>query len=1085
MDEIVSFGAWVQQRRKALDLTQAALAKLIGCAVITIKKIEQDERRPSREMAELLAEHLLIPGLERDAFLRRARGQFAPVSAAAAQAIQLPAFLKAGDLSIQPPALAFVGRERALAQLEAQLHPVLAGEGRVLFISGEAGQGKTRLMAEFARQAQAARPDLIVAGGNCNAFAGIGDPYLPFRDIFGLLTGDLEARWAAGALSAEQANRLWRFLPQTIQALAEHGPDLLDVLVPTTVLTERIAMYAPAGAGWLNAWQRLVEAPRPVQLEQRQLFEQITLVLRALAAAQPLLLLLDDLQWADSASLNLLFHLGRRLSGSRILIVGAYRASEVALGSSEDRSRHLLEEIVNEFKRRLGDIQLDLEQFVPAEEQAFVEALLDSEPNRLGPDFRKTLFGHTKGHPLFTIELLRDMQERGNLVRDEAGRWVEGAALDWATLPARVEAVIKQRIERLEPSRQELLSIASVEGELFTAQVVAQAQQQDERYVLRQLTQELGQRQRLVREYEEVKVESHYLTRFQFGHALFQQYLYRRLSQGERRLWHGEIARSLETFYADALQAIIVPLAYHYTEAGNSEKAVLYLLQAGDQARRMVALNEAIRFYRAALKQWPNGEQAGRAETLRKLGECLWMTGQLLDALTTYEASQALFELQGDRLQAGAIHHLIGRLYWEQGDRAQAQRHYNQALAMLEQGPESVELARTISAISAMHLLASAYDEAIAWGTRALALAERLAAEDVIIHVLNNLGAAYAPSRDRERGLAMLQDSLRRALRIKLPHDACRAYTNMAEVLFWMGRYAEARTTYEELLAYATRVQASLFIGDALVHLGELEWQSGQWAAALTRRERIVEWRESMTTSMVPGVWASTLLGWMRNDLGQPQAARQVLEAELPQARGLAEAQTTVPHLGQLARALAGLGLETETTAIVEELLALFDHTPDAHRNNALALLFACQWLATHPAARDLAAARACLSRLERASQIGSPETEAAYDEGQGIIALAEDNPAQAARLFQSAVGQWQALNRPYDQLRALRGLGQALGQTGDTGQAQATFKQALGLIETLAGQLEDTELKASFSNSIVVQEIREGQSRLYGLAHG
>jgi tetratricopeptide (TPR) repeat protein len=424
-------------------------------------------------------------------------------------------------------------------------------------------------------------------------------------------------------------------------------------------------------------------------------------------------------------------------------------------------------------------------------------------------------------------------------------------------------------------------------------------------------------------------------------------------------------------------------------------------------------------------------------------------------------------------------------LYWEQGDRAQAQRHYHQALAMLEQGPESVELARTISAISAMHLLASAYDEAIAWGTRALALAERLAAEDVIIHALNNLGAAYAPSRDRERGLAMLQDSLRRALRIKLPHDACRAYTNMAEVLFWMGRYAEARTTYEELLAYATRVQVSLFIGDALVHLGELEWQSGQWAAALTRRERIIEWRESMTTSMVPGVWASTLLGWMRNDLGQPQAARQVLEAELPQARGLAEAQTTVPHLGQLARALAGLGLETETTAIVEELLALFDHTPDTHRNNALALLFACQWLAAHPAAGDLAAARACLSRLERAAQIGSPETTAAYDEGQGIIALAEDNPAQAVRLFQSAAGQWQALNRPYDQLRALRGLGQALRQTGDTGQAQAAFKQALGLIETLARQLEDTELKASFLNSLVVQEIREGQSRLYGLAHG
>jgi transcriptional regulator with XRE-family HTH domain len=152
----------VQQRRKALDLTQADLAEHIGCAVVTIKKIEQDERRPSRQMANLLAEHLLIPSLERDAFLRRARGQFVSVSPSSAKTIHLPAFLKSDD--------------------------VLAGDGRVVFITGEAGEGKTTLMAEFARRAQATHSDLIVAGGNCNAFTGVGDPYLPFRDVFSLLT---------------------------------------------------------------------------------------------------------------------------------------------------------------------------------------------------------------------------------------------------------------------------------------------------------------------------------------------------------------------------------------------------------------------------------------------------------------------------------------------------------------------------------------------------------------------------------------------------------------------------------------------------------------------------------------------------------------------------------------------------------------------------------------------------------------------------------------------------------------------------------------------------------------------------------
>jgi len=517
-------------------------------------------------------------------------------------------------------------------------------------------------------------------------------------------------------------------------------------------------------------------------------------------------------------------------------------------------------------------------------------------------------------------------------------------------------------------------------------------------------------------------------------------------------------------------------LARHFEQAGLTEKAVRYLRQAGDQARRVAAPHEAIHFYRAALERWPAGEQAKRAETLRQLGECLWLIGQFQEALAAYEAGQALFEQLGDRVQAGAVQRLMGRLYWEQGgDRARALHHYHQALAMLEQEPESVELAHALSAISQMHMSASYNDEAIAWGGRALALAERLGAEEVMIHALNSIGSAYMNSyRDPERGLAMLQDSLRRALKMELPHDVCRAYFNMGDGLSYMCRYAEARTTFEEGLIYATRVHAIWFVGFALVRLGELDWLGGQWAAALARRQRLLEWMESLPIPTVPRVWASALLGWMHNDLGQPQAARQVLEAELPGARGRGEAETTVPHLGQLARALASLGREVETAALVQEFLAVIDRTPDAHPASTLPLLFACQWLASQPAAGGLPAAQACLRRLEQAyGQIVSPETEAAYYEGQGIITLAEENPTQAVEPFRYAVARWQALNRPYDQLRALRGLGYALGQLGDLPQAQTARDQAFHLVETLAAQLDDPTLRTSFLNSPLVQEIQ------------
>ncbi|HXV42913.1 MAG TPA: AAA family ATPase, partial [Anaerolineae bacterium] len=706
MDDIVSFGAWVQQRRKALDLTQADLAEHIGCAVVTIKKIEQDERRPSRQMADLLAEHLLIPGIERDTFLRRARGQFVSISASSAEAIHLPAFLKAGDLSIPQPSLSFVARERELAYLEAHLNAVLAGEGRVVFITGEAGQGKTTLMAEFARRLQAAHPELIVVGGNCNAFAGTGDPYLPFRDVFSLLVGDLEARRVAGVLSAEQARRLWRLLPQTIQALAEYGPDLMDVLVSTAALAERIAKHVPAGAEWLNALQVFSKAPKPANLEQRQLFEQVTLVLRALAAEQPLLLLLDDLQWADSASLNLLFHLGRRLPGSRILILGAYRASEVSFGGAEDRPRHLLEDVANEFKRRLGNIQLDLEQFVPAEEQAFVDALLDSEPNRLGPAFRETLFRRTKGHPLFTIELLRDMQERGNLIQDEAGRWVEGAALDWNTLPARVEAVIKQRIDRLDPSLQELLTIASVEGEIFTAEVVARVLQLNERELVQRLSQGLDRQHRLVTAQSLERIGQQRLSFYRFRHHLFQHYLYQRLDEMERAYLHEAVGNVLEALYGEQTEQLTVQLAWHFQEAGLVTKAITYLGQAADRAQYLFALAEALQFYSRAIELAREHPQAIDPQNLLGLyerrGETYSLAGNFEGAVADLQLIRQAAQKAGDTQRERALLIRLGQVYRKSENTEIAVRYLHQALEAAQAGSDQRAIADTLYHLGAV-----------------------------------------------------------------------------------------------------------------------------------------------------------------------------------------------------------------------------------------------------------------------------------------------------------------------------------------------------------------------------------------------
>ena len=175
MENIASFGYWVRRRRKALDLTQAKLAQKVGCAVVTIRKIERDERRPSLQMAKLLADHLEIPSADRETFLRRSRGEFVAGFASPIESIPAPIFFKQPDDLIESDQPHFVAREEELAQLNDFLDLAQSGQGQVVFVIGGPGRGKTALVDAFMRQAIKKQADLAAANGYCNAYSGVGD----------------------------------------------------------------------------------------------------------------------------------------------------------------------------------------------------------------------------------------------------------------------------------------------------------------------------------------------------------------------------------------------------------------------------------------------------------------------------------------------------------------------------------------------------------------------------------------------------------------------------------------------------------------------------------------------------------------------------------------------------------------------------------------------------------------------------------------------------------------------------------------------------------------------------------------------
>ena len=572
----------------------------------------------------------------------------------------LPQFI-VDELGVEVEPKLFVSRKKELEQLGRGFERAVEGRGGVYLVRGEPGSGKTALLGEFSRLAIQRHANLLVLWGQCNAYTGLGDPYFPFLTITRMLTGDMEPKlFNGGVITLEHIQQLWKYLPDTITSLVEFGPDLISRFLAGENSLRLARKHQDVESNILATLSSQLKiqlrGSNQFRLPQVALFEQFSRVMTALSRSHPLLIILDDLQWIDTGSLNLLFHLGRQLGNSRIMLVGAYRPEEVE--SEREGSPHPLQSVVRELQIMYGEIIIDL---ALSDGMDFVNALLDSEPNELDSEFRKLLYQQTSGHPLFTIELLRGMQLREEIVRDNTSIWVEGRQLNWDQLPVKVEAVISLRIQHLPLNCQTILTAACVAGEQFTSGVIAHVTGMEENLVQNLLSQEIGKRYRLVTAQGLSQVGEEKLSTYRFRHSLYQTYLYNHLDNVEKIQLHGRIGDELEKIYGSNEQKaseFAHTIARHFELGNMIGKAVRYYNLAGQNALRLSANQEALtHFYHALelLKSLPASTERDRQEVglQLSLGHPLtalkgWAPPEMAMA---YERAQELCRNIGDNTQ--------------------------------------------------------------------------------------------------------------------------------------------------------------------------------------------------------------------------------------------------------------------------------------------------------------------------------------------------------------------------------------------------------------------------------------------------
>ncbi len=483
-----------------------------------------------------------------------------------------------------PPGLAapegstFVGRDAELARLAHLWEQARAGNRRAVLVAGEPGIGKTHLVGEAARRAHA--DGGVVLYGRCDEEMLV--PYQPF-----------------------------------VEALRAYV-----VQCPVVRLRDQLqGLGGELGRVMPQLLGRLRDLPPPVEgepdTERYRLFEAVTTLVAGIAVAQPVMLALDDLQWADKPTLLLFRYLLRSASGGALLVVGAYRDVEL---DAEDPLSELLADLRRE--------HLTERLTVPSLGEPDVGELLSAVSGSDVPaDLTRELYRATEGNPFFLEELLRHLSETGALM-ERGGQWATTLSLEELGIPEGVREVVARRLLRLSADATHVLSLASVAGTEFSLEVVAGASDLDADRVL-EVVEEAG-RARLVDEVPDTP------GRFAFSHVLVRETLYQGLATARRSRLHCRIGESLERLRSARPEPDLAELARHFSEAARAgeataERAFDYCRRAGDHAMTLLAYEEAAGHYEHALEALERvsaPDDSGRGEVLLGLGDAYWRAGE-------------------------------------------------------------------------------------------------------------------------------------------------------------------------------------------------------------------------------------------------------------------------------------------------------------------------------------------------------------------------------------------------------------------------------------------------------------------------
>jgi class 3 adenylate cyclase/tetratricopeptide (TPR) repeat protein len=909
----------------------------------------------------------------------------------------------------QRPVTPFVGRHAELNLLK-RCYAHTLGERSVQLVTllGEPGAGKSRLVHEFAQFVDDRQELVSWRQGRC----------LPY--------GEGITFWALGEIVKAQAGILESDPPAQVLAKLEGS---LQTLVDRASERDWLQMRLGALLGLATA-----EDPR---VDQAELFAAWRRFIAAMAAKGPLVLVIEDLQWGDTALLQFLDYLVDTSTGVALLVIATARPELL------DRHPGWSEGWANATSAALSPL-------ADAETATLIAALLGQPV--LPTEVQALLLERAGGNPLYAEEFARLLTDRGLLVRD--GRGIRLAPDSEIPLPETVQALVAARLDTLPPDRKALIQDAAVVGKVFWPGALAALGSGDEQALQAEL-HEL-ERMEFIRAAKASSVEDQ--AEYAFWHAVIRDVAYTQIPRARRTQRHQSAAEWLERLAGERVSDRAEIIAHHYSQAVTLAQATgeqeIRLAELKERARRFLILagNRALAldvararaYYQQALALCPT-EHPHRPQIVAGMARAAFQAGQVEEAAEGYQEAIAGFAGLGNFRGQGQSLNRLCTVLWHQGETRRSRAVLLQAIELLERERPSPELCFSYAQMAADRVLSGYSQEALPWADKALALAERLGGlPEVKVQALDYRGMARCDLGDFG-GLDDLRQALQLAHEIEAGNDAALLYNSLGGALWLTDGPATALETCRAGIDFAERrglAQATMSLrGTSLPMLTDL----GRWDEVLLLADEVIV-SDRAHGGRYESMAAETHKAFVWLWHGEVTAAQGLVAEFLSQARDIDDLQILVPALAAAAAVEWTKGAPRLALDLIEEL----DRVTHERGGGQWYLgLYIADLVRTCIAAQEVALAEKLIDH----TPTQAARHQRARLTAQAVLTETRDDLEEAAQMYDQATEEWAQYGHILERGQALFGAGRCQLRLNRPQQARSRLDEACAIFDSLGAR--------------------------------